>query len=125
MSKSTRGRASTAPDQGSFPLDHFRECEDDAQNYRNCLTKESAIPKKCKKEAQVYLQCRMDRGLMDQHTPEELGFVKESTWEFEEASREEMAKKVQDVMRQSRRRVYQDYLAKEKEKAAAPQKHRE
>lgn len=126
MGRPTKSVAPTAPDKGSFPMDHFRECENEAQEYRNCLTKASSIPKKCKKEAQIYLQCRMDRGLMEKQTPEELGFVKESTWEFEQASREEMARKVRDVILASKKRVYEEYLAKQKvQQEVQAQKFRE
>jgi cytochrome c oxidase assembly protein subunit 19 len=27
------------PDKGSFPLDHFHECDKDAKKYNDCLSK--------------------------------------------------------------------------------------
>ena len=38
MSKRNRMPA-TAPDKGSFPLDHFHECEEHAVRYNACLDK--------------------------------------------------------------------------------------
>jgi hypothetical protein len=63
---------------------------------------------------------------MEKQTPEELGFVKESTWEFEQASREEMARKVRNVILASKKRVYEDYLVKQKvQQEAQAKKDRE
>jgi len=110
----------SAPDKGSFPLDHFQECEEEAEKYRICLTKASGIPKKCKEQAKAYLECRMDRGLMAKHSMEELGFVKESSYEYELKSREDMRNYVQNIMKESKQRVYNEYL-KKKQQANPPQ----
>lgn len=104
----------TAPEKGSFPLDHFQECEQYAETYRKCLSEESNIPKKCRQQAQDYLQCRMDKGLMAKASMEDLGFVHESTWEYEKLSKEENAKRVAEIMRASRQRVYEEYKQRTK-----------
>lgn len=101
-----------APDKGSFPLDHFRECEREAEEYRLCLAEAAGIPKKCKEQAQKYLECRMDKGLMAKQSVEQLGFIPESTMEFEEKSIIEMYQKVDTIMRESRERVWREYMQK-------------
>ena len=75
-----------------------------------CLAKASGIPKKCKEEAKDYLDCRMQKGLMAKQSMEELGFIPESSWEYEQMSKEQIAKTVQDIMRESRARVKKDYF---------------
>ena len=39
-----------APDKGSFPLDHFNECDMIAKTYTECLQKHELLPKKCRKD---------------------------------------------------------------------------
>eukprot|EP00756_Hemistasia_phaeocysticola_P058762 Hpha_TRINITY_DN35417_c0_g1::TRINITY_DN35417_c0_g1_i1::g.83465::m.83465/K18183/COX19; cytochrome c oxidase assembly protein subunit 19 len=55
------------PDLGSFPLDHLNECRGVIEDYFRCLARNENLAPKCREEARVYLQCRMERGLM---TPE-------------------------------------------------------
>lgn len=105
----------TAPEKGSFPLDHFQECENLAETYRMCLAEQSNIPKKCRQQAQDYLQCRMDKGLMAKASMEDLGFVAEGTWEYEKMTKEENAKKVAEIMRASRQRVWEEHKRRTKE----------
>jgi cytochrome c oxidase assembly protein subunit 19 len=103
-----------APDKGSFPIDHFRECEEEAETYRMCLNGAKNFPKKCRREAQVYLECRMDRGLMAKQSSEELGFTQEASWEFERSSREDIAQTISGIMQESRKRVWLEHLKKTK-----------
>ena len=49
------------PDKGSFPLDHFHECDRQAKQYTDCLQKHQLLPKRCRKFQVDYLQCRMER----------------------------------------------------------------
>jgi len=114
MHRRPNPHAASPPDKGSFPLDHFQECEDLAEKYRLCLANVSGIPKKCKEEAKGYLECRMEKGLMAKHSMVELGFVEESTWEYEKLSREQLAQKVALIMKESRERVREDYMEKRK-----------
>lgn len=53
-----------APDLGSFPLDHFRECGDYIEAYYTCLKENEYTTPLCRDATKDYLQCRMDRGLM-------------------------------------------------------------
>lgn len=39
--------AVSPPDKGSFPLDHFHECEEHAVLYNACLDKHALMPKRC------------------------------------------------------------------------------
>ena len=112
-----RTRSSPAvspPEKGSFPIDHFRECDHEAEAYRKCLMATSGIPKKCKDAAQAYLECRMDKGLMARHSPEELGFIPESSWEFEKKSIHEMYARVDQIMKESRQRVWEEHQRRKK-----------
>lgn len=120
MHRRPNPHAASPPDKGSFPLDHFQECEYLAEKYRMCLAEVSGIPKKCKDEAKAYLECRMEKGLMAKHSMVELGFIEESTWEYEKMSREQLAQKVSQIMKESRDRVRQEFMEKrrkEKENA--------
>lgn len=53
-----------APDLGSFPLDHYRECKDEISKYYTCMKDNKYIAPRCRDEVRDYLKCRMDRGLM-------------------------------------------------------------
>lgn len=101
-----------APDKGSFPIDHFRECEEAAEAYRVCLAGAKNFPKKCRNEAQVYLECRMDRGLMARQSSEELGFTEDASWEYEQTSQVKAANTIRDIMQESRKRVWLEHLQK-------------
>lgn len=54
-----------APELGAFPLDHFRECKDEVQEYYRCLEANERVTPRCRENVKAYLQCRMDRGLMN------------------------------------------------------------
>lgn len=55
----------TPPDRGSFPLDHEGECKDVMIRYLDCLQKQKGDNQVCKPISKEYLQCRMERQLMD------------------------------------------------------------
>ena len=74
----------TAPDKGSFPLDHFHECEEHAIRYNACLDKHQLMPKRCQKFQINYLECRMKHNLMGKEKIENLGFDDVNTWDNEE-----------------------------------------
>lgn len=61
------------PAKGSFPLDHLAECKLFAVAYEQCLEQHGKISSHCRKEARLYLQCRMERGLMAKEEWEKLG----------------------------------------------------
>ncbi|TDH68649.1 uncharacterized protein CCR75_003761 [Bremia lactucae] len=58
------------PEKGSFPLDHYGECKPAMKSFLACLREHGNSHIDCKKLAASYLQCRMEKGLMQ---PEELG----------------------------------------------------
>lgn len=49
----------TPPDKGSFPLDHFKECEPLVHKYIKCVNKHQMMPKRCQQIQMDYLDCRM------------------------------------------------------------------
>lgn len=57
MSNRGRQSGSRAPginskdslDKGSFPLDHFHECDNEAKEYNTCIQKHENMPKRCRK----------------------------------------------------------------------------
>merc|ERR1712228_996120 len=79
-----RSRApAVAPDKGSFPLDHFHECEEHAVRYNACLDKHQLMPKRCQKFQINYLECRMKYNLMGKESIENLGFDRNNSWDTE------------------------------------------
>ena len=74
----------TAPDKGSFPLDHFHECEEHAIRYNACLDKHQLMPKRCQKFQINYLECRMKHNLMGKEKIENLGFDQVNSYDNEE-----------------------------------------
>jgi len=55
-----------APDRGSFPLDHFKECEDIVTKYLKCVSKHELMPKRCQQLQKDYLNCRMKKYFFNQ-----------------------------------------------------------
>jgi len=68
----------TAPDKGSFPLDHFGECKDFYSKFMKCLRENDNINSKCRQESRDYLGCRMDNNLMAKEEWSKLGFKEEN-----------------------------------------------
>lgn len=66
----------TAPDKGSFPLDHENLCKRVMLQYMGCLRNNQDDNSKCREQAQAYLQCRMDNNLMAREEWSKLGFDK-------------------------------------------------
>ena len=62
--------------QGSFPLDHFRECTSVMQDYLKCMQEHGNEGKYCRALSKAYLECRMEHGLMAKEDLRELGFRK-------------------------------------------------
>ena len=65
-----------APELGAFPLDHFRECKQEVQDYYACLEKNNRLTPMCRDFVRKYLQCRMDRGLMNKTDVDKFGIPK-------------------------------------------------
>ena len=59
------------PIQGSFPLDHEGECKKEMLDYMLCISRAKNENTKCRLEAKEYLNCRMNKNLMDKRDLEE------------------------------------------------------
>jgi cytochrome c oxidase assembly protein subunit 19 len=64
----------TPPERGSFPLDFYGECNEFVRAYMNCLKSNKNDAMICKPLSKKYLQCRMDKGLMEKEDLRKLGF---------------------------------------------------
>lgn len=69
----------TAPDKGSFPLDHENVCKKLMLQYMSCLRQNSDNNSKCRDQAKNYLECRMNNQLMAQEEWSKLGFTSTAT----------------------------------------------
>ncbi|KAF8202931.1 hypothetical protein BJ912DRAFT_842367 [Pholiota molesta] len=65
----------SAPDRGSFPLDHYGECKDKMQLYMACLKQNGSTSSPCRVLSKDYLDCRMDKGLMEKDEWKNLGLA--------------------------------------------------
>ncbi|TFK57579.1 hypothetical protein OE88DRAFT_1651384, partial [Heliocybe sulcata] len=81
----------TPPDRGSFPLDHYGlctneattreglltcilgECRDQMMAYANCLRNNANSSTPCRHLNKAYLECRMNKGLMQRDEWKNLG----------------------------------------------------
>ncbi|EPQ61034.1 hypothetical protein GLOTRDRAFT_31317 [Gloeophyllum trabeum ATCC 11539] len=63
----------TPPDRGSFPLDHYGECRDFMTAYMNCLRNNNNSSTPCRHLNKAYLECRMNKGLMEKDDWKNLG----------------------------------------------------
>ncbi|KAG5357697.1 Cytochrome c oxidase assembly protein [Yarrowia sp. C11] len=64
----------TAPDRGSFPLDHDRECSHIMIDYLKCMKlAQGRNAAGCRLLAKEYLRCRMENNLMTQDSWDNLG----------------------------------------------------
>ncbi|KAA1468502.1 hypothetical protein DENSPDRAFT_857339 [Dentipellis sp. KUC8613] len=61
------------PDRGSFPLDHYAECKEAMKAYLKCMDKNSSTSTECRHLGRDYLNCRMNKGLMDRDEWKNLG----------------------------------------------------
>ncbi|KAF9015029.1 hypothetical protein BDQ17DRAFT_1229900 [Cyathus striatus] len=69
------GFKTTAPDRGSFPLDHYGECKDKMQLYMDCLKTNGSASTPCRALSKGYLDCRMAKGLMERDEWRNLGLA--------------------------------------------------
>ncbi|KXN83622.1 Cytochrome c oxidase assembly protein COX19 [Leucoagaricus sp. SymC.cos] len=67
------GFTPTPPDRGSFPLDHYGECRDKMTLYMKCLKENSSNSTPCRALSRDYLDCRMQKGLMERDAWSNLG----------------------------------------------------
>jgi len=78
------------PEKGSFPLDHNSECKSSMQAFLGCMKEEKGKHHRCKELSKKYLECRIERGLMQEEDLDELGFKHEVS--IDEAKFEELRK---------------------------------
>jgi cytochrome c oxidase assembly protein subunit 19 len=64
QTRAAREGAGTAPQRGSFPIDHLHECDGTIFDYYTCLKKNKYFAQKCRVEVKAYLDCRLEKGLM-------------------------------------------------------------
>ena len=64
----------TAPDKGSFPLDHEGECKVAYLKYMVCLSENGQKNSACREQSKNYLECRMEKNLMAKEDLSKLGF---------------------------------------------------
>ncbi|TRM66003.1 hypothetical protein BD626DRAFT_397892 [Schizophyllum amplum] len=69
------------PDRGSFPLDHYGECKDTMTLYMSCLKTNQNDSSPCRHLSKNYLDCRMQKGLMEKDEWKNLGFRGEAAGE--------------------------------------------
>ncbi|PWN29122.1 hypothetical protein BDZ90DRAFT_206332, partial [Jaminaea rosea] len=62
------------PDRGSFPLDHEGECKQVMTEYMRCMKENRQDNGKCRHLSRRYLECRMEKGLMEKDEMKNLGF---------------------------------------------------
>ncbi|KJA26110.1 hypothetical protein HYPSUDRAFT_64321 [Hypholoma sublateritium FD-334 SS-4] len=65
----------SAPDRGSFPLDHYGECKSKMQLYMSCLKQNGSESSPCRILSKDYLDCRMNKGLMEKDEWKNLGLA--------------------------------------------------
>lgn len=68
----------TAPDKGSFPLDHYGDCKTFMQKYMICIKTHNNNSSACRDEIKDYLACRMEKELMAKEDFNKLGLSESS-----------------------------------------------
>ena len=104
-----------APDKGSFPLDHFHECQAEAKKYSKCVERHQNLPKRCKEYQKQYLECRMEKGLMQRENFDKLGFTNDLSWETEEDEKRQLFDQIQKMKQNAFRNVVEN-IQKERAK---------
>ncbi|KAF1333500.1 hypothetical protein FI667_g2387, partial [Globisporangium splendens] len=78
-------QAKRPPEKGSFPLDHYGECKPfmkvlcaySMNDFLACMKEHRGSHIDCKHLSKAYLECRMDKGLMQEEELDHLGFHEE------------------------------------------------
>lgn len=63
------------PSNGSFPIDHDKECTSIMDKYLICLKENNQNQNQCRELAKNYLKCRMEKGLLEQQNLNDLGYL--------------------------------------------------
>lgn len=66
----------SAPEKGSFPLDHEGQCKRVMIQYMTCLQQNQDNNTLCREDAKAYLACRMENNLMAKEEWTKLGYEK-------------------------------------------------
>lgn len=106
------------PDLGSFPLDHFHDCNTEAAEYSSCMARHQMMPKRCRQWQKKYLECRMKRGLMDEKDINSLGLGPELDWDNEEQERKVTFDKIQEIKMRAMHRAQEKYPPKPSNESA-------
>ena len=61
------------PEKGSFPLDHQGECKEAMKKFLTCMKSEHGNHSSCKRLSRSYLECRIEKGLMQKENLDQLG----------------------------------------------------
>nr|GAT47325.1 cytochrome C oxidase assembly protein COX19 [Mycena chlorophos] len=67
------------PERGAFPLDHDGECKEQMKLYMSCLRSNANKSSPCRPLSKDYLDCRMNKGLMERDEWANLGFQQQRT----------------------------------------------
>ena len=97
------------PDKGSFPLDHFHDCNNEAKEYNSCMVRHQMMPKRCRIFQKKYLECRMKAGLMEKQDFESLGFTQDLDWDTEEQERKKTFERIEQIKRRAQQRVSEKF----------------
>ncbi|KAM3577241.1 hypothetical protein VYU27_000923 [Nannochloropsis oceanica] len=62
------------PEKGSFPLDRAGQCRAVAHEFLGCIESNKRDYSACKDLSKAYLQCRMEKNLMQKEDLSKLGF---------------------------------------------------
>lgn len=66
------------PSNGSFPIDHDKECTPIIDKYLLCLKENGNKQGPCRNLARDYLKCRMEKGLLEQKDLSDFGYFDDS-----------------------------------------------
>lgn len=108
---SSRGIGKAKPQKGSFPVDHFNECRQLAEQYTACLKDNGGEQSACRELSKEYLECRMQRGLMEQQSMRSLGFDITPPVESHDADNATDAAASSDARAQARQQQQHGYVA--------------
>ncbi|XP_030384618.1 cytochrome c oxidase assembly protein COX19-like [Scaptodrosophila lebanonensis] len=86
----------TAPEKGSFPLDHAGVCKKQFLLYTMCLRRNENDNAKCRLQVKDYLGCRMDNELMERTSWSKLGFPEKSVAQQQTEGKEDNKKELQN-----------------------------
>ena len=63
------------------------------------------MPKRCRNNQKMYLECRMKAGLMEKVDMDNLGFNEDLDWNNEEEERRKTYTKIEEIKRRAQQRI--------------------